>query len=350
MPKKILDTIPKVSLIVVCQDEENRIGRKIQNSLKLDYPADKLEIVLVLDGASDRSEAIIELFLPHPQIKFSSLPYPQGKLKAQQAGAALATGEILLFSDTVQVLTPEFVKSMEPGFSQTQVGGVAGKLLYQTKEEHSKNRFLKKIGWEGLLQHYENFLKESESRVKSLTSLDNTVFAVRKELWPIVQPYLCQNDITIPVILSSRGYKVAFAPKAVGFCPKSSSFNQMILGQKTILQNNIAFLAEHQDVFNVKKNPILGALVFHKILRLFFPVLFFLLFLSNLFISNAAAFYDFFFWGQLLFYSICLFSLAFERPVFFYLFSRLNLVVLQVFLTYTRKLYVTRYNPIAKGR
>ena len=121
--------LPRLSVVIACRNEEAFIARKINNLLELDYPADRLEVVLVCAGSTDRTEVILDLFLPHPQLRLIAWPQSQEMAQAWNTGVAAATGEIIVFTDARQLLKPDSFRALMAPLADAGVGGVTGARL-----------------------------------------------------------------------------------------------------------------------------------------------------------------------------------------------------------------------------
>lgn len=341
---KGLAVLPKVSIVLPCYNEEIYIAAKINNLLALDYPADQLEIVLVSDGSTDRTDPIIDLFLPHPQITFISLPERSGKPSALNAGVAAAAGQILVFSDTRQLFNPEAITELVLNFGDEHVGGVSGTLFdFTQEEEKAKKSKTKRSRLVSFFRNYENKVKALESQVHSVVGVYGALYAIRKSLYRPLPPTIILDDMVIPFMVIQKGYRVVFEPKARASEDTKATPEIEVSRRQRIFTGNFQLLFGKKDFVTFRNNPILLQLFLHKFVRLFFPVLLFLFFFSNLFTASGLIFYYYMLLGQLLFYGICLFSLVFKKPPIFYLFSLINISVLQGLYIYISRSYSVKW-------
>src|SRR6478672_11924901 len=118
-----------VSIILPCYNEENRLEDKLRNILELKYDYRKLELILISDGSTDRTNAIIEAFQSPIPLKFIKLAERGGKPNALNTGVAAATGEILVFSDTRQFFNKNALRRLVSNLHDPKVGGVSGTLI-----------------------------------------------------------------------------------------------------------------------------------------------------------------------------------------------------------------------------
>ena len=181
---------PSVSLIISIHNEEKILEKKIHNSLALDYPADKLEILISSDGSSDRSIEIAEAYAKKDKrIKVFDYKGHNGKIFAINSTADRASGEILAFTDANAMLDVSSLKHMTENFADDSVGCVCGDLTYE-KEGSSETG-------EGLFKRYENILKVMESRLGSITAAEGSFFGLRKKLFQKIFPNATEDVMLV---------------------------------------------------------------------------------------------------------------------------------------------------------
>jgi cellulose synthase/poly-beta-1,6-N-acetylglucosamine synthase-like glycosyltransferase len=147
------DTQPSVALIVAAHDEEAVIGERVENALRLDYPRERLEIVVALDGSSDGTREIVERFASEG-VLLLDLPRA-GKLTAQNEAAATTTADVLAFSDANSLWEPDALRHLVRNLADTDVGYVCGQLRLDDADNGGSR--------EGLYWRYELWLREKES-------------------------------------------------------------------------------------------------------------------------------------------------------------------------------------------
>nr|MDQ3283749.1 glycosyltransferase [Acidobacteriota bacterium] len=123
-PVREAEVTPMMSFIVPAYNEERNIAAKIENTLSLDYPADRIEVLVMSNGSTDRTNEIVSSFTD-PRVKLIALPQP-GKMEALNEGARRATGEVLVFTDADFLLDAHTLREMARKFADPEVGGVCG--------------------------------------------------------------------------------------------------------------------------------------------------------------------------------------------------------------------------------
>jgi len=194
------EPLPTVSVIVAAYAEENVIAERIANLRALDYPAGALELIVASDGSPDETverarAAGADLVLELPR---------GGKIRAQDAAVARASGEIVAFSDANVGWEPDALAELVAPFADPQVGYVCGDVRLMS--ERGTNQ-------EGLYWRYEMALRALESRVHSVTGGNGAIYATRREAYIVVDPIM-GHDLSFPFNMVKRGWLAVYAPGA----------------------------------------------------------------------------------------------------------------------------------------
>jgi cellulose synthase/poly-beta-1,6-N-acetylglucosamine synthase-like glycosyltransferase len=195
------DWLPSVSLIIPAYDEQAVIGRKVENAKALDYPPDRLEVVVASDGSSDRTadlarSAGADLVLELPR---------GGKVAALNQAVKRANGEILAFSDANSYWRPDALRRLVARFGDNDVGYVCGQVRFDGGEGGNQ---------EGLYWRYEMAVRSLETRLAGITAGNGGIYAVRREAYIELDPSRGQ-DIGFPFELTKRGWQAVYEPVAV---------------------------------------------------------------------------------------------------------------------------------------
>jgi cellulose synthase/poly-beta-1,6-N-acetylglucosamine synthase-like glycosyltransferase len=194
------EEMPAVSLIVAAYDEEEVIAAKVADVLALDYPRERLELIVASDGSGDATverarEAGADLVLDLPR---------GGKIAAQNAAAERASGELLAFSDANASWAPEALARLVEPFSDPAVGYVCGQV-----------RFTDPAGGnlEGAYWRYEMAVREMESSLAGVTAGNGAIYAVRRDSY-LALPASGSHDLSFPFALAKRGRRSLYEPAA----------------------------------------------------------------------------------------------------------------------------------------
>jgi cellulose synthase/poly-beta-1,6-N-acetylglucosamine synthase-like glycosyltransferase len=194
------DAPPRVSLIVAAFDEEEVIAAKLINALALDYPRERLELIVASDGSTDATAeraraAGADLVLDLPR---------RGKVAAQNAAAERASGEVLAFSDANSAWAPDALRHLVEPFADPAVAYVCGRV-----------RFLDPGGGnlEGAYWRYEMAVREMESALAGITAGNGAIYAVRRGDY-IALPPAGSHDLSLPFLLAKRGRRSLYVPWA----------------------------------------------------------------------------------------------------------------------------------------
>jgi cellulose synthase/poly-beta-1,6-N-acetylglucosamine synthase-like glycosyltransferase len=193
--------LPTVSLIVAAHDEEAVIERKVRDALELDYPRERLELIVASDGSADRT---VELARSGGADVVLDLGRA-GKLAAQNAGAAQARGEVLAFSDANAAWERSALRRLVAPFADPRVGYVCGQVRFFSDGGTSE---------EGAYWRYELAVRGLESRLAGITAGNGAIYATRREAYIVLDPSR-SHDLSFPFELTKRGWRAVYAPDAV---------------------------------------------------------------------------------------------------------------------------------------
>jgi cellulose synthase/poly-beta-1,6-N-acetylglucosamine synthase-like glycosyltransferase len=201
------DVEPSVSVIVAAHDEEAVIERRLQNLLELDYPPERLELVVASDASGDRTDELVEAVAAEdPRVRLVRAERG-GKVAAQDRAVRETTGEIVAFSDANATWAPDALRLLVRPFADPEVAYVCGRLRLERAD--GSNR-------EGVYWRYELWLRESESRLGSVTGGNGSIYAVRRSDYAEVDPRF-GHDLAFPYLMVQRGRRAVYEPAALAF-------------------------------------------------------------------------------------------------------------------------------------
>jgi cellulose synthase/poly-beta-1,6-N-acetylglucosamine synthase-like glycosyltransferase len=193
--------LPVVSLIVAAHDEEAVIERRVANALALDYPRERLELIVASDGSSDRTVELARAAGADLVLDLGR----GGKVTAQNAAAAQARGELLAFTDANAFWAPDALRQLVAPFADPKVGYACGQVRFSAQGGSSE---------EGAYWRYEMAVRELESGLGGVTAGNGAIYAVRRDAY-IVYDASRSHDLSFPFELTKRGWRAEYAPKAL---------------------------------------------------------------------------------------------------------------------------------------
>ena len=193
------ELLPRVTLIVAAHNEAGVIERRITNLRALEYPADRLEVIVTSDFSTDSTEALAEA----AGVRVIRNPRG-GKVAAQNAAVRQTTGDVLVFSDANSTWAPDALRKLVRSFADPDVAYVCGRLNIVGDDGRNK---------EGVYWRYELAVRAAESRIDSVTGGNGSIYAVRREDYVEVDPRF-GHDLSLPYLMVQRGKRAVYEPEA----------------------------------------------------------------------------------------------------------------------------------------
>jgi glycosyltransferase involved in cell wall biosynthesis len=252
------DITPPLTVIIAAHNEEADLPSKLDNMLSVDYPADRLEIIVASDGSTDRT---VELARAVVNGRAQVLDLPRsGKAGALNAALELATGEIVAFTDANSMLSDGTLRALVRPFADPDVGGVAGNQVYTEPDAGAVA---------GELAHwdFDRALKTAASRSGSVVSATGALYAVRREL---VQPVIdgVTDDFYVSTGVIAVGRRLVFAPEAIVREPVSSSASDEFGRKRRVMTRGFRSLMARRELLNpVRHGWNSVQLITYKLLR-----------------------------------------------------------------------------------
>ena len=292
---------PMISVLIAARNEEASIGRKIEQTLALDYPADKLEIIVLSDASTDSTDAIVSA-CPDPRVRLLRMPQRKGKTHAQNRGAAVAKGEILVFSDATTIYHPQALRYLASNYHDPSVGAVSGRYQYFDPEQASPTGLGTIAFW-----NYENLIKKFQSRIRTISGCCGCIYSVRKDLYTEL-PEDVISDLVQPLWVIRQGHRVVFEDRALAFEETTKSTAEEFKMRVRVVTRGIRGLLSVPGLLNPGKYPWVALqLISHKVLRWLVSFFLILLFLSNAALASRPLYFELF-TLQILFYLLALLS------------------------------------------
>jgi cellulose synthase/poly-beta-1,6-N-acetylglucosamine synthase-like glycosyltransferase len=254
---------PTVCLFIAANDEAQVIEAKLQNALQLDYPEDRLSILVASDGSIDDTNAIVKRFAPRVQLL--SLSPRRGKISAINAGIPMVKSEIVVLSDANTFLEPHAIRRLVQNFADAEVGAVSGDVAL-VGERAALARS------EDMYYLYERFVQKAESDIGSMIGADGALYAIRRSLFSAPPRDTILDDMAIPMGVIRSGHRVVFEPDACAHEQGSETATEEFARKSRVIAGAVQFLTRHDSFVPLGRPQVLLSLVSHKALRWLSPL------------------------------------------------------------------------------
>ncbi len=253
-------TTPSVTLLISAYNEEQAIKPKLENTLRLDYPRDKLQVIVVSDASTDGTDQIVRSFEDRG-ITLLRMPSRRGKTVGLNAALTMATGDIVVFSDANIFYRADTLRNLVRGFADPSIGCVTGDSRYLEKE-HSAADIQESTYWS-----YERMIRLWESQIGSTVGADGAIFAIRRQLYTPLAPEAI-NDLVLPLQIVTKGYRAIYEPTAVGYEPATGDFRKEFRRKRRIVNRSWRGVLSVADVLKPWRVGLFAWQVWsHKVLR-----------------------------------------------------------------------------------
>jgi poly-beta-1,6-N-acetyl-D-glucosamine synthase len=338
---------PTVSLIVAAYNEEDVIVWRLANIADLDYPAERLEVIVVADGSNDRTA---ELARSMAGTKVLHRSKRAGKRAAIERGVEAARGEILLLTDANNRFTPETIRALVAPFADPLVGVVTGRKAIDDEMGRPIDRA------EGLYWRYESRIKAWESTVGSTTGVAGEILAFRREAFQFVKPGTMNEDFVQAMLAAIEGWRVVYAPEAVSLERASAT-----LGDEAIRRSRLT-TGRWQALWMLlpsllRRRPLLAfQVISHKGLRPLVPFALIVALLSNVVLATQHRWAAWLLLLQAGFYTAAMIGWAAEaagrRSRLFYVpyyFCRMHIAALAGFRDFAVRRHEAVWDKVRRG-
>ena len=252
--------LPTVSVIIPVHNGCRFVEKKLESVLALDYPRELLEVIVVADGCTDETEALVQRF-HHGPLRLISIPR-SGKPAALNAGVSRASGEVLLMTDVRQQLHPESLRKMAACFEDSEVGVVSGAVVL--REGTSQDEADIRLYW-----RYESWIREKLSEIDSMFGATGPFYAIRRNLFVPLPDDILLDDVYLPMMAFLRGYRLIVEPAARATDYPMTSAREF--GRKVRTLGGNYQLMLRLPVLLTRRNRLLWHFLSYKFGRLLLP-------------------------------------------------------------------------------
>jgi cellulose synthase/poly-beta-1,6-N-acetylglucosamine synthase-like glycosyltransferase len=264
-PRRKAAIEPHVTVLIAAHNEGDIISAKLENSVALEYPRDKLEIVVASDGSRDATNAIVRSFAARC-VRLVEFPTRRGKVAAINDAMRTIDSEVVVFTDANVFIRQDAIRHLVSNFADPRVGAVSGDVIL-VGERAALARS------EDLYYRYERWLQKAESDVGSMIGVDGALYAIRRTLFVPPAEGTILDDMAIPMAIAHAGYRVVFDPMATGLEQGSRSALEEFARKSRIVAGAVQFVREQRARLAGYSRQVLFSLASHKVLRWISPLL-----------------------------------------------------------------------------
>jgi cellulose synthase/poly-beta-1,6-N-acetylglucosamine synthase-like glycosyltransferase len=269
--------LPSISVVISAYNEEASIAAKIENALELDYPKDKLEILVGSDGSDDKTNLIVASYADRGVI-LAAYPERRGKPSVLNDTIARATGDILILSDATTMLDKNVPRSFVRHFRDPHVGAVNGYMTYISHNGEQKQ--------EGVYWIYEEALKFMESKLGVVLGATGPMYAIRRSSYQPISPNCVVDDFVIPLKIMSAGYRTAYDTEARATEEAASDIEGEAARRIRIGAGNFQALTMTYELLNPLRGWVAWCYLSHKIFKWLTWLMMATAFVANLFLLH----------------------------------------------------------------
>jgi glycosyltransferase involved in cell wall biosynthesis len=297
---------PFVTRIITAHNEEKRIRGKLENTFSLDYPKEKLQVLVASDGSTDATNSIVASYGDN-RVELLAVEERQGKESAQKEAVKRARGEVLVFSDVATRLEPDGIKEIVFNFADPSVGCVS-----------SEDRLLDQDGkpsGEGAYVRYEMWLRRLEGRVNSLVGLSGSFFAARREVCEDFSGEM-QSDFRTVLNSIKKGFRAVSDPSVIGYYPdvqeSRKEFNRKV---RTVVRGLTVFFRNIKFLNPIRYGLFSYQLLCHKLLRWLVPLFLAVALCANALLARHSWVYTSLFFLHMAFYATAFWGWRAKAPL-----------------------------------
>jgi cellulose synthase/poly-beta-1,6-N-acetylglucosamine synthase-like glycosyltransferase len=261
-PVRRADIAPTITIVMAVHNEERSLPDKLCNLAELNYPEDKLDVIVVSDGSTDKTNNILAAWEDLNQ-RIVILPNHQGKARALNHAVAEAQGEIVVFTDARQVIAVHALRNLVADFADPSVGCVSGELILVSDVPSS-------CAGVGLYWRVEKNIRKWEAIAGSTVGATGAFYGVRRELLSTLPGDTILDDVYIPLQVAKKGLRVIFEPQA-------QAWDHLTPGPRQEFRRKVRTLTGNYQLLQLApwllthSNPLRFQFICHKLLRLLVP-------------------------------------------------------------------------------
>ena len=297
-PVRVGPIEPRLTLIISAYNERQVIAAKLENCRRLDYPADRFEVIVVSDASDDGTDDVV--LRAGPPIRLLRMEVRGGKTVGLNAALRAATGEIVVFSDANAMYDRQALRQLVRNFADSQVGAVTGESRYEIGPDDASTES------ENAYWSYEIWIKALESNLGSLVGGDGAIYAIRRGLYRDMAPGDL-SDFVNPLQIVAQGYRNVYEPTAISWEGGAEGYGAEFRRKVRIVNRAWRATFKMRSLLNPLRYGFFSLqYLSHKVLRWLVPWLMLAVLVTNALAADSSPAYALLLAGQLLFYALAL--------------------------------------------
>lgn len=273
LPEEAGEPLPRLSLLIAAYNESSVIAERIENALAMDYPPDRLEIVVASDGSSDGTNEIVARYADRGVVLLD-FPQRRGKSVVLNDAVGRLSGELMMLSDANTMMHPQAARRLVRWFADPTIGAVCGWLdLYDTHTGRNADS----VYW-----RYENFLKRCEGRLDAVLGANGAIYAMRREWYQPIPADTLVDDLTIPLLAKLHsGCRIVYDREAIAVEETAPDIQAEFRRRARIGAGGFQAIARLWPLMHPRFGWTAFAFFSHKVLRWCSPFFLLAMLLSN---------------------------------------------------------------------
>ncbi len=269
------DALPAVSILVVAHNEAHLIEARIRNLLALDYPREKLDLMIASDGSTDGTAERARA-CEAEGLRVFAFTGRRGKAAVLNELVPQARAAIVTLADARQEFEPGALRALVAPFQDERAGAVSGELVLQSGNDRRLGQGV------GLYWRYEKWIRGNEARADSTVGTTGAIYAIRRDLFEPIPPETILDDVLVPMRIVRQGYRALFEPRARALDRVSARPADEFQRKVRTIAGNFQLFAQERWLLDPRQNRIWFQTASHKALRLLTPLLLGAILLSSL--------------------------------------------------------------------
>ncbi|WP_319586824.1 glycosyltransferase family 2 protein [uncultured Desulfobulbus sp.] len=254
-----------IAVVIAVYNEEKNISKRVVDINRQNYPQEKLKIIVVTDGSTDRTMDELSK-LSFSNLEIISLPENQGKSMALNVGVAAARSELVIFTDARQAFAPNAIRNLNDTFADPNVGCVSGELVFLQDTESAIREEM------GVYWKYEKWIRKTESITGSVVGATGAIYAIRRKLYRTLPQGALLDDVLTPMNIVMQGYRSLLNSESIAYDNFSRDVAQEWKRKVRTLAGNWQLLSIAPSLLLPWQNPLWWRFLSHKIFRLLVPL------------------------------------------------------------------------------